>query len=418
MRRRSEAGTSPRLFTPGTNGLVTAVTLGVALLSSACGGESERRSPTNGLLPDATGGAAPSAAGSSGGGAPVSNSPFPASTCKTKGGDVCTEFVTGIHDGIYALAVDPDGNLLLGGRALASGGAAFAFIAKYTPDLEPLWFESLDSSLIDVSQLVVDGAGNIVAAGASNGAGAPLLKLSTNGELMWLRSWTGTSADGAALAMDGAGNAVLGGFDTNDLFLVKYSPDGDLLWDEEWSRGKKGLEAEYVAADAGGNIFLPTGVPLTTGAPWMSDNLEKHGPAGELDWSVEVGGTLLSGLVVGPSGDPFVLFEIPEPSLTRYSAENGAVLWTAELKDFSPTYSLSSDPSGNIYAAGMANDFKSGYLGVVAKYSPDGERLFSEELAVPIGITALHVAGAGDGTAFVVGPNNAGSGTFITHVAP
>lgn len=145
--------------------------------------------------------------------------------------------------------------------------------------------------------------------------------------------------------------------------------------------------------------------------------LEKHTATGELDWNVNLGHALVCGLAADSDGNALVLSGDPG-TLMRYSA-TGAPLWTQDLSDFSPAYALATDASGNAYAVGMANDFKGGgYLGVVAKYSPDGERLWSEELAVPIGIMGLSVAASIDGSAFVVGANGPGTATFITHALP
>jgi len=169
----------------------------------------------------------------------VEHSGFPTDfgSVKTWGTDV-----TGGNGGCYAVGFDSSKNIY----------AAGSF--KYTVDF---------------------GDGNPKTS-LNYGADACLVKYNADSTFGWVKTWGSAgyyneSVDQcSALAIDGFENAVaVGTFQStidfgdgprytnggNDCFVVKSSPDGDLLWAKNW--GGEGYDyCESVAADSAGNVYV------------------------------------------------------------------------------------------------------------------------------------------------------------------
>ena len=88
----------------------------------------------------------------------------------------------------------------------------------------------------------------------------------------------------------------------------------------------------YVAADAGGNIWLAADRKQPSGGRWQSGNLEKHGPSGKLEWTTSLDGSPVKALLSTASGEALVLVDFPM-TLIRVSAA-GDALWRKDLPHF------------------------------------------------------------------------------------
>ena len=212
------------------------------------------------------------------------------------------------HDKTRGLATDRDGNVYLTGefgatadfgkQTLTSKGDLDFFVAKYAPSGECLWARQGGGLKIDRGYAVtVDGKGNVFVTGhyqsedATFGEGAPLplrgdydiftAKYDPSGKLLWVRTAGGEKYDyGHGIGVDSSGNCyVTGGLvgdatygDTrvenptgSHLFVVKYSPAGDLAWVRE-SRGP-GANGQAIAVDRAGNSW-------STGATYGDAEIE------------------------------------------------------------------------------------------------------------------------------------------------
>jgi len=334
--------------------------------------------------------------------------------------DVCVQLLTGKNDGFYTIALDFQGNVLLGGVTFYNAtGSPTMFVAKYTPDIEPVWVRQI-VGLQYPPTMASDSTGNVFVLSTS---GTFVAKLSPEGEQLWTRQKDFAVGRWIGMTVNQSGDVILAGTDDNGAFLETYSSSGDAMWTKKWGGGQ-GLEADAVAVDASGAIFVVTVTPVGGTPNPAPAALEKRSVTGEVVWSATLAGAEPTGLGIGPNGDAIFLFnERLSRFIVRYSS-SGHLLWTHTLEDdFFTAYALSVDPSGAAFAVGMANDFPGGgYRGVVAKYSPAGERLWGEELGPKIGVNALGIAAASNGSAFITGamggtPTPAPA-AFITHVSP
>lgn len=212
----------------------------------------------------------------------------------------------------YDIAVDNAGNLYLVGsyigsitlgsttlKAPQSQSGDNVFLAKLDPSGNPVWAKTLpvyieNSSFYTNGGITVDGVGNIYITGTFGSSSITLdgillknyydvltgsevfvAKYDTNGKILWARSGGSTEDDRSGdVAIDKDGNVLVTGsflsgnakFDnltisaTNpsvpqDVFVLKYSPSGQILWARSFG-GTNLDEATGIVADSKGNIYV------------------------------------------------------------------------------------------------------------------------------------------------------------------
>ena len=126
-----------------------------------------------------------------------------------------------------ALALDGEGNIIIVGATQGalpgqtSAGSWDAFVRKYSPDGTELWTHQFGSPAPDVAtRVAVDGMGNIIVAGST---------------------------------MDSLPGQTRAGYD--DAFVRKLSPEGSELWTRQFGSSLSS-EALGVAVDGMGNIIV------------------------------------------------------------------------------------------------------------------------------------------------------------------
>lgn len=164
------------------------------------------------------------------------------------------------------VAVSPDGSVYVaGGTSTYDVGQGDVFLAKFTAGGALLWDLTWGGAGFDAGRDVgVAADGSIYVAGETNSFVANdafLFKVSPEGTLLWERDWGTLDRDGLpgltavfglGVAPDGSiyltGNATDIGVDKNVL-LVKFSPDGDVVWERIGGPGFGGGSDVAVAAD-------------------------------------------------------------------------------------------------------------------------------------------------------------------------
>ena len=204
-----------------------------------------------------------------------------------------------------------------------------------------------------------------------------LFKLTADGLLEWDMTWGGFGFDAARdLAADAAGNVYMAGetnsFVANDAFLIKVSPAGTVLWERDWGAfnrdGFPGLTAAYgVGTAADGSVYI-TGNVFDTGAE-NNVILVKFTANGDLVWQRVGGPGAGAGLDVAVAADGQVFVtgnmlvesrEFPDSFgghafVAQFSADGKkgkALAWGGATHESANGESIAIAPDGAIAVAG------------------------------------------------------------------
>jgi hypothetical protein len=351
----------------------------------------------------------------------------------------------------YALATDPAGNVYMTGRfqgtnvnfnpgsspvllsSTAGNGASVVYFGKYSAGGNCVWAKAIAGASGIGLTIAVDGNGNVLMAGGFGGSNIDfdpgpgtatftalssdifLAKYDNNGNYLWAKVIGGSGTENATgISLDATGNVYMTGrfqstvdFDpgtgvanlnsvgSDDIFIAKYSANGAYLW--AGSVGSTGLDiSNAVGTDAVGNAYI-------TG----------YFQGAATDFDPGPGTATLS------SSGSNIYF-------AKYNS-SGNYVWAKVLYgSVGFSNSLSADPLGNIYIAGVFTnsslDFDPG-LGVVnlntgssgagffAKYDSTGAYLLAKALVGgAAGIQSI--TKNGQGKIFIAGQFGGGTTDF------
>lgn len=167
-------------------------------------------------------------------------------------------------DGGWAIALDPFGNLYVGGSL---------GIHKYDSDGNLIWLAQAGW----VRAIAVSADGSVCGVGPSsvpNEDKHEIVKVDTNGQTLWTSHFPGTSPGYVApfAKFDGAGNVCTAGADGT----AKFDRDGKLLWFAPESR------VNALEVDRFGNIYV-AGSPYGY-EPGYGLRTIKYDPDGRIQW--------------------------------------------------------------------------------------------------------------------------------------
>ncbi|MEO8587891.1 MAG: SBBP repeat-containing protein [Flavobacteriales bacterium] len=314
------------------------------------------------------------------------------------------------------------GNPVLFDGETTTSHVADAFIAKYDDAGTIQWVHTGGGDLIDqANDIVTDSNGNSYVTGffstndpfptatfdgtvlqGIGGLDLFLAKYNSGGVLQWIRYGGGTQTDeGRGVALDANGNVVVSGYfqgtamfgnDTlasaglSDVLLLKYDPNGNLLWslrdggtgDDKanqvavFGNGDFGVVGSFQgSADIANSLLLATGlhnafVARYTGMGiglWSAQAGSSLNFAGDEGFDVESapnGDLVFCGEIAGPSdfdGTSVVPNGGTDVFLARYDG-SGHPIWVhhAGGPQVDHAYGLAMDADNNSYVTGQADD--------------------------------------------------------------
>lgn len=324
----------------------------------------------------------------------------------------------------YGVAADSAGNAYVTGHfqsvdakwkggALPNQGDYDVFVAKYSPEGEPLWIRTAGGKGYDYGHgIAIDGAGDVVVTGAvageayfdgtpvnAGGAGRPIFcaKYSKDGDLRWVKATAGRfSGSGHGVAVDaknaiyiggsGGGAGSMGGRALEIVkgqagVVIKLTPEGDAVWTAT-VEGQPGAGFHEIAADAAGRVWcagmFKGRLDLASGAISSSGDKDNDGflahfsPEGELRWVRAVQGPATDyclGVATDGGGRCFVTGEFSENAtfagrslkslgatdiFTAALNETGGVEWLLPSGGAKGdnAYTMAWHPSGRLVIAG------------------------------------------------------------------
>jgi len=319
------------------------------------------------------------------------------------------------------ITVDKNENVFISGSFLSdsltldsfaitntSAGSEEIFIAKLNSDGTPLWLKKASGSYRDFpGGIKADPFGNIVVTGFYESTtisfdGFTLIKspgwrsiyfvkYDTNGNVLWAKSFGGDWWDlGESISFDNTGNIYLGGgfgsssitfgtikltkasSVTFDLFIGKFTPDGDAIWVRSAS-GNGSEDAANTVVDQDGNVYIASYSSSTTidfNTIILSTNdggdalLAKYDPNGNIQWAKLIGGTgqeLGQGITIDNNTHKIIVSgNYNSPSLSFGSK----ILSNQGLNDiFIAEYDFSGNFIDAVNAGGADDDSSAGIVG-------------------------------------------------------
>lgn len=269
------------------------------------------------------------------------------------GNEIWTKSPQGLHDDYSnSVSVDTFGSVLIAGSfeslnlkfgsiTLVNYGYNDIFLAKYDVNGNVIWAKSplWGNNEDEANSIIVDDLGNIYVAGSY-------------------------ASDSISFGNITLINASSGLFGREDIFIVKYSADGNALWGKRVG-GLNKDEANSITVDASGNIYV-------TGS-FTSD-------------SITFGDITLTNAGEGGYGQDDIF-------LAKYDA-NGNVLWATSIgnsfvNEEDVSYSVTTNILGDIYLAGKFESYTL-FFGDIELTNSGGSNVFVAKLENANGINDIN----------------------------
>lgn len=240
---------------------------------------------------------------------------------------------------------------------------------------------------------------------AAQGMNAVVRKYDDTGKVLWTQSYNGAANlndQAIGVTVDAKGQAIAIGEESNpdkttDIWLRKYSSTGETVWTQKFNGGAAGFSNSgyKVATNAAGDVFIAAGVQTVasqrrnvyvaklasaTGAVVWADSLD--GPASGDDEAFSV--------TVDPSGNIFAAGYITTAKgvdvWVRKYKDNGpdySIVWTQTYDDTSNAadyaFGVAADLHGNVIVSGSETGTDSQLNAWIRKYDADGNTLWTQD---------------------------------------
>lgn len=270
------------------------------------------------------------------------------------------------------LVVDAEGNIYITGWTTTE---VHDFITvKYNSDGVIQWSQFYNGPMDESDQaegIAIDDSGNVYVIGRSQTmtwGDITIIKYSPDGDQLWVQNYDNTSTDGGYdIGVGENGMIYAVGYSNSDMITLQYNPEGELQWASTYDGSDNSLDIGYdLVLDASSNVYI-TGYSQGTGTGRDITTI-KYNDAGVEQWV---------GIYDGPG---------------HFSDEG---------------YEIALDELNNVYVVGYSNDEASNIQFATIKYNTNGEeewvnRYYNPETlkATPRGLAVMdseniYVTGSG-----------------------
>ncbi len=296
-----------------------------------------------------------------------------------------------------------------------------------------LWHRTYDWGTVDYAYSVaVDSGDNVVVTGSSTQDyqtwhGYYTLKYDSSGNKLWDKTYEGGHGNDLAnsVAVDSGDNVIVTGFSydgtTLNYYTIKYSPEGDLLWDKVYDSGLADGALD-IAVDSDDNIVISG---ASSNGTTMDYYTIKYSPDGNELWhqvydsgyddrayGVVVDSqdnVVITGSHSTPPSEDGMLREWNCCYTIKYNSDGNELWHTTYDGEYQEcAYKVAVDSNDNIIISGKASD-ESTWNYYTIKYDPNGTELWHRaydggywdaalDVAVDSGDNIMVVGGSGDGT--------------------
>lgn len=195
----------------------------------------------------------------------------------------------------YRIDIDNSGFIYVAGESYND----YATV-KYDSDGNKIWAQTYNgpASLQDrISNMVIDNNDDVIVTGRSRGVNtdydiATIKYSGSTGDTLWLRRYNGPSPNqpydrGDAITVDDSNNVYVTGWSDGitgsaQCIVIKYSPDGELLWERRFPPGGGyGIAGYDIINDPSGYIYA------AARSHGNEDRLLKYDYEGNLIWTAQ-----------------------------------------------------------------------------------------------------------------------------------
>ncbi len=269
------------------------------------------------------------------------------------------------HDNIYVLGYQYPASIHL---------------IKYAPNADIVWikyyFGAATASTLDNDYIYITGH-------SGGWSGSPPFNMVTHkidlvtGDTIWTRTYAGNldNAQASDLCVDNLGNVYITGFSEftdsgQDIFTIKYAPDGDTVWTRRYNSSGQLDDAVKIMVDKLGNVIIAGNIGhLTTNyciikydnnGTLLWDNIYNPGTASNSLRSLTIdndNNILASGTI-----DDGLNFDF----LTIKYYPNGDTAWVRtydSMRRIDIAFSVQTDIQNNVYVTGSTGTIKYDSLG-------------------------------------------------------
>ena len=293
-------------------------------------------------------------------------------------------------------AVALDGSSYLVGFTGSFGSSEKLFTVKFDATGALAWQRTWDAPGQFIRDEGRDAAvasdGSVYVTGLTfvEGNRALLLKFGPDGTLLWQRVFGG-NAHGDAVAVGSDGSVYVAGAlrdaaDAEDLFVIKLSPDGAPLWFKTWGATGVSEQAQGIAIGPDGNVYV-AGVAPRPSEPFLGEFdavVLKIDPAGNSIWQrAFAGGDVTDargGIDVAGDGSLYVAGGLQGPSGSGFANDGlilkvtseGDLVWARRWENsFAEGVAVAAD--GRVVFAGQTSFEQGGDDALVVRLQPNGK---------------------------------------------